>query len=64
MRRITGKNMQKTHKKRNECWTWWRDELFAFLLLFSLDPTAPTAVAAATPASAATAASAAAAAAI
>ena len=47
--RITGKKMQKTHKKRNECWTWWRDELFAFLLLFSLDPTAPTAASAATP---------------
>ena len=58
--RITGKKMQKTHKKRNECWTWWRDELFAFLLLFSLDPTDPTAAApaaasAATPASAAAA---------
>ena len=57
--RITGKNMQKTNKKRYECWTWWRDELFAFLLLFSLDPTAATAVAAAASDSAATPSSAA-----
>ena len=40
-------------KRGINAWTWWREELFAFLLLFSLDP--PPAPPPAPPSTAATA---------